>query len=155
MGSWIPRVPNSYNLWVVIYAGIGQLAAAYSLAVLGSVPCHLALQLLDLLTFAFGNADRRSDRLPSTPPWDLLSQASRRLIGLAENQALDFVVMLLSAAAVARPANAVDRLPPRRKHILRQACLAVERAAAGRSSDQLGQALHGLYAAMASNDMRT
>jgi DNA-binding FadR family transcriptional regulator len=85
----------------------------------------------------------------------LLSQASRQLIGLAENQALEFVVTLLSAATVERRADSVDRPPARRKQIVRQACLAVESAAAGRSPDQLGQALHGLYTAMASNDTRT
>jgi DNA-binding FadR family transcriptional regulator len=82
----------------------------------------------------------------------LLAQASRRLIGLAENQALEFVVMLLSAAAAKRRVNSVDRLPARRKQMIKQGCLALESAAAGKSSEQLGQALHGLYAALGNHD---
>ena len=82
----------------------------------------------------------------------LLSQASRQLIGLAENQALEFVVMLLSAATAERRANSMDRLSAHCKQVIKRACFAVESAAAGRSSDPLGLALHGLYAALGNCD---
>jgi hypothetical protein len=81
-----------------------------------------------------------------------MSQASRQLIGLAENQALEFVVMLLSAATAERRANSMDRLSAHCKQVIKRACFAVESAAAGRSSDPLGLALHGLYAALGNCD---
>ena len=105
------------------------------------------IALIEAARLAIRGAGEESGRL--------LSQASRRLIGLAENRALEFVVMLLSTAAAERCANAVGRLSVRRKQIITRACLAVESATAGKSPDRLGQALHGLYAAMASNDRRT
>jgi DNA-binding FadR family transcriptional regulator len=91
----------------------------------------------------------RSSREESARP---LSQARRQLIGLAENQALEFVVMMLSAAVSEKRPSACNRLPARRKQIIRQACLVVERAAAGQSSDHLGSALHRLYAALGGYD---
>jgi DNA-binding FadR family transcriptional regulator len=104
------------------------------------------IALVEATRLAIRSAGEESGRL--------LFQASRRLIGLAENQALEFVVTLLSTAAAERGANAVGRPSVRRKQIIKRACLAVESATAGKSSGQLGQALHGLYAAMASNDRR-
>ena len=102
------------------------------------------ISLVEAIRLAIRSSGEESARL--------LSQARRQLIGLAENQALEFVVMMLSAALSEKRANSFNRLSARRKQIIRQACVAVESAAAGQSSDHLGNALHRLYVALGSSD---
>lgn len=77
-----------------------------------------------------------------------MTQAQRQLIGLSENQALEFVVMMLSAAVADPRPRPAGRLAARRKELIRRACSLVESAAEGQSSDHLGEALHQLYAAL-------
>lgn len=71
------------------------------------------------------------------------------MLSMAENRALEFIVTILTSVdSFESGKTRAAAVGPRGRSNLKSACLTVERAAAGRSPEDLNDALHELYAAL-------
>lgn len=100
-------------------------------------------ELLSLL-----EAARIAARAGAKDVQTLVTQLRRQLIALAENRALEFIVMMLTAAGAPPPRNRRPTIGPRGRARLKKVCRTVEQAAAGRSPEDLSSALQALYDAL-------
>lgn len=78
----------------------------------------------------------------------LVAQARRQLISLAENRALELIVTMLTAAGAQPRRRVRATVGTRGRALLKGACDKVEQAAAGRSPEDLSEALRSLHEAL-------